>query len=55
MCRFRVFLVCLIAVLLMAMSVAVAQTAGNAPTTGIRIKKPVFGAACKICPWGALG
>ena len=25
------------------------------PATGIAVKKPVFGGACKICPWGALG
>src|SRR5262245_3998539 len=22
--------------------------------TGIAIKKPVFGGACKVCPWGAV-
>jgi TRAP-type uncharacterized transport system substrate-binding protein len=29
----------------------------NAPVreTGIDIKKPLLGAACKVCPWGALG
>jgi hypothetical protein len=43
MSGFRTALICLIAV------VAVAQT----PTTGIQLKKPVFGAACMICPWGA--
>lgn len=26
-----------------------------ASTTGIEIKRPVFGGACKVCPWGALG
>src|SRR5215472_14161498 len=25
-----------------------------AQETGIKIKKPVFGGACKICPWGAI-
>ncbi len=25
-----------------------------AQETGIKIKKPVFGGACKVCPWGAL-
>jgi para-nitrobenzyl esterase len=30
-------------------------TAGAAaPQTGIAAKKPVFGGACKICPWGAM-
>jgi TRAP transporter TAXI family solute receptor len=23
--------------------------------TGIELKKPVFGGACKLCPWGAMG
>src|SRR6516225_4142675 len=26
----------------------------RAQETGIKIKKPVFGGACKVCPWGAL-
>src|ERR1017187_1191769 len=25
-----------------------------AQETGIKIKKPVFGGACKVCPWGAV-
>ena len=54
MSRSRVILACLIAVLLVAGSVAVAQTAGSAPATGIKLKKPVFGAACMLCPWGAM-
>ena len=45
----------LLVVLLAAMMVANAQPAGGAPTTGIKLKKPVLGGACKICPWGALG
>jgi TRAP transporter TAXI family solute receptor len=32
-----------------------AQSAGRKPATGIDVKKPVLGGACKICPWGALG
>jgi TRAP transporter TAXI family solute receptor len=32
---------------------APAQSA-SAQETGIKIKKPVFGGACKICPWGAI-
>ncbi|MFB3776673.1 MAG: TAXI family TRAP transporter solute-binding subunit [Bryobacteraceae bacterium] len=27
---------------------------GAAPQTGIAAKRPVFGGACKICPWGAM-
>jgi uncharacterized protein len=27
----------------------------HAQSTGIAVKRPVLGAACKICPWGALG
>ena len=23
-------------------------------TTGISVKRPVFGGACRICPWGAM-
>jgi TRAP transporter TAXI family solute receptor len=45
----------LLVVLLAAMMVANAQPAGGVPTTGIKLKKPVLGGACKICPWGALG
>jgi uncharacterized protein len=34
---------------------AVAQTAdAGRPAMGIAAKKPVFGGACKICPWGAM-
>jgi len=35
-------------------SLICAGTAGNAQDTGIAIKKPVFGGACKACPWGAM-
>ena len=31
-----------------------AQT-GAVHATGINVKKPVFGAACRLCPWGAMG
>lgn len=27
---------------------------GNVHATGIYLKKPVFGAACRLCPWGAM-
>ncbi|MGD1074213.1 MAG: TAXI family TRAP transporter solute-binding subunit [Bryobacteraceae bacterium] len=30
------------------------QATGGAPQTGIAAKRPVFGGACKICPWGAM-
>lgn len=30
------------------------QEAAVKPWTGIAVKKPVFGGACKLCPWGAL-
>jgi len=28
---------------------------GEVYKTGISIKKPAFGGACKLCPWGAMG
>jgi para-nitrobenzyl esterase len=31
-----------------------AQASIAAPQTGIAAKRPVFGGACKICPWGAM-
>ena len=27
----------------------------GAQDLGIKVKKPVFGGACKVCPWGAMG
>ena len=45
--RFSSAFPCLIAALLAAASL----TAGE---TGIEQKKPVFGGACEICPWGAM-
>ena len=47
MSKSRYFLPCLIAPLLAATSLAVGQT-------GIAERKPVFGGACEICPWGAM-
>ena len=44
---FRHTISCLIAVLL-----AVASISGG--QTGIQEKKPVFGGACRLCPWGAM-
>ena len=43
-----------IVVAALAASVLVAQQAPASGDTGIRNKKPVLGAACKVCPWGAL-
>ncbi|MGH9590240.1 MAG: hypothetical protein ACRD25_07580 [Terracidiphilus sp.] len=28
---------------------------GTVHATGIGLKRPVFGAACRLCPWGAMG
>ena len=30
------------------------QASGGAVPAGIAVKKPVFGGACKLCPWGAM-
>src|SRR5215510_13907422 len=39
----------------LAASVVLAADAKDAKReTGIDLKKPVLGAACKVCPWGAL-
>jgi uncharacterized protein len=35
-------------------SVQTGAQASNDSTTGINIKKPVFGGACRLCPWGAM-
>jgi len=43
----------LIALGLASIALLGAQT-GTVPTSGIGIKKPVFGGACKLCPWGAM-
>jgi len=45
------------AIALLAMGVLGAQTGTaprTAPATGISNKAPVFGGACKLCPWGAM-
>jgi hypothetical protein len=44
----------LILLFLVAVIPLAAQT-GGVPTTGISVRRPVFGGACKLCPWGALG
>jgi len=33
---------------------ASAKDTANAYTTGIAVKRPVFGGACRLCPWGAM-
>ena len=43
----RYSLPCLLATLVATASLAVGQT-------GIDAKKPVFGGACDVCPWGAM-
>ena len=52
------FLLCLIGTPLVSLSCRQAQplsdSAGNPGQTGIEAKKPVFGGACVICPWGAM-
>jgi TRAP transporter TAXI family solute receptor len=41
--------------LLLAFAISIlAGTSGTAQETGIQVKKPVFGGACKACPWGAM-
>jgi uncharacterized protein len=47
MSKFRFSLACLI-----LLSFVVTSTASG--QTGIREKKPVFGGACRLCPWGAM-
>jgi uncharacterized protein len=47
MTKIRICLPYLVAVLLAGAFLAIGQT-------GIQQKKPVFGGACKLCPWGAL-
>ena len=54
MARFRLSIQSLIVVLFATLTLMSAQT-GSAPATGIAVKRPVFGGACKLCPWGALG
>ena len=39
--------------LLRGLQFGAAQNAST-PTTGYAVKKPVFGGACPICPWGAM-
>ena len=34
--------------------VASAKDAAAGSTTGIAVKRPVFGGACRLCPWGAM-
>ncbi len=43
----------LIALVLVTIGLTGAQS-GVVYNTGIAVKKPVFGGACKLCPWGAM-
>jgi len=61
MSKFNFYFPCLISVLLASMSChqfqssdTSARNGGETGQTGIEIKKPVFGGACKICPWGTM-
>ena len=40
--------------LLFAVALVALAPLAHAQETGIKIKKPVFGGACKVCPWGAV-
>jgi uncharacterized protein len=40
--------------LALALFSPVGARSGGVYTTGIGIKKPVFGGACRLCPWGAM-
>jgi len=42
-------------VLLSATAASAQQSPEPAGDTGIEVMKPVFGGACRLCPWGALG
>jgi len=39
----------------LAMKLLIGAQSGAVSTSGIVFKKPVFGGACKLCPWGAMG
>lgn len=34
---------------------SISASVANAQELGIQVKKPLFGGACKVCPWGAMG
>src|SRR5262245_13995784 len=51
----RRILVLIAAAFLFALPAAAQTPAPQKAETGIALKKPVFGGACKVCPWGALG
>ncbi len=40
--------------LVLAMMSPVAAQTGAGQSAGIKAKKPVFGGACRLCPWGAM-
>jgi len=41
-------------VLVLALIAPIAAQNGTVYSTGINLKKPVFGGACRLCPWGAM-
>lgn len=41
-------------VLVVALMSPIAAQNGAVQTTGISVKRPVFGGACRLCPWGAM-
>lgn len=41
-------------VLVSAIAGPLGAQSGADSTTGINVKKPVFGGACRLCPWGAM-
>ena len=56
--RVRLAIVCAVAVSVGGFARVRAQegrAAAAAKETGYAVKKPVFGGACRICPWGAIG
>ncbi|MFZ2022944.1 MAG: TAXI family TRAP transporter solute-binding subunit [Terracidiphilus sp.] len=42
-------------ILLLAVTFLTGAQTSVVTTTGIELKRPVFGGACKLCPWGAMG
>ena len=55
MSKFQNLITLLLAITLIApMGAQSAPQSSDTPTTGIALKKPVFGGACRLCPWGAM-
>ena len=45
----------LAATLALLAGLSISGGVASAQEFGIKVKKPVFGGACKVCPWGAMG